>query len=96
MLFITNRVLVEGMTPMMENAPQLPRTVSFDLANNQAEQSVYLCDRNGADDYTEIGNQAFFTQLKNSVVKEILIFVRGYPFIPILFSEFFEIKFTDA
>jgi esterase/lipase superfamily enzyme len=82
MLFITNRVLVEGMTPMIENAPQLPRTVSFDLANNQAEQSVYLCDRKGTDDYTEIGNQAFFTQLKNSGVKEILLFVHGYSNLP--------------
>lgn len=82
MLFITNRVLREGMTPMSENVPQLPRTVNFDLENNQAEQSVYLCHRNGDGDYTEIGNQAFLTELKNSTVKEILLFVHGYSNLP--------------
>jgi Alpha/beta hydrolase of unknown function (DUF900) len=82
MLFITNRALQEGQTPMVKNIPQVPRSVNFDLSNNQAEQSVYLCRRNSYENYTEIGGQAFLSELKNLKVKEILLFVHGYSNLP--------------
>jgi esterase/lipase superfamily enzyme len=82
MLFITNRVLQEGQTPMLGDILQVPRTVNFDLRNNQAEQSVYLCRRNSPNSYTEIGGQTFLSELKNSNVKEILLFVHGYANLP--------------
>jgi esterase/lipase superfamily enzyme len=82
MLFITNRVLQEGITPKIDNVLQVPRSVKFDLEDNQAEQSVYLCRRNGSDDYTEIGGQQFLSELKDSSVKEILLFVHGFSNLP--------------
>jgi esterase/lipase superfamily enzyme len=82
MLFITNRALLEGQTPMVDNVPQLPRKVHFDLKNNQAEQSVYLCRRIDRDNHTEIGGKAFLSELKSFKVKEILLFVHGYSNLP--------------
>jgi esterase/lipase superfamily enzyme len=82
MLFITNRAFNEGQTPMNNGAPQVPRAVSFDLSNNQAEQSVYFCHRNNKNNYTEIGSQAFLTELKNSNAKEILLYLHGYSNLP--------------
>jgi esterase/lipase superfamily enzyme len=82
MLFITNRALQEGQTPMVNNVPQVPRAVNFDLTNNQAEQSVYLCSRNSPKNYTEIGGQAFLSQLRDLKKKEILLFVHGYSNLP--------------
>ncbi|MGB5769264.1 MAG: alpha/beta hydrolase [Crocosphaera sp.] len=81
MLFITNRVFKEGPTPLPIES-MLPRSVSFDLNNNQPEQEVYFCRRNNKDDYTEIGGRAFFTELKNSQAKEILIYIHGYSNLP--------------
>lgn len=82
MLFITNRALNEGQTPINNGKPQVPRAVSFDLSNNQAEQSVYFCRRQEKNNYTEIGGQAFFTGLKNSNATEILLYLHGYSNIP--------------
>ena len=42
MLFITNRAFKEGKTSVAG------RTVNFDLEDNEAQQSVYFCER--ADD----------------------------------------------
>ncbi len=82
MLFITNRVLQEGPTPVREINAGLPRSVQFDLANNQAEQSVYFCHRAAQDSYTEIGSLAFLGELKDRQVKEILFFIHGYNNLP--------------
>jgi esterase/lipase superfamily enzyme len=89
MLFITNRALNEGQTPLNNGNPQVPRAVSFNLSNNQAEQSVYFCRRNKDNEnkyiennYTEIGGQAFLTELKNSNAKEILLYLHGYSNLP--------------
>jgi esterase/lipase superfamily enzyme len=82
MLFITNRALQEGLTPIIDNTLQVPRAVKFDLRNNEAGQSVYLCRRNRNNDYTEIGGQAFLSELRNSNVKEILLFVHGFSNLP--------------
>lgn len=83
MLFVTNRVLNEGPTPVnADGSFNLPRTISFAITNNQAEQSVYFCRRNANGDYTEIGNQAFFDELKAINVQQILLFLHGFNSLP--------------
>lgn len=82
MLFITNRVLKEGPTPIVNGQFAIPRSVNFELSDNQAEQSVYFCRRQGVDDYLEIGGQAFLTELKNAQVKEIFLYIHGYSSLP--------------
>lgn len=83
MLFVTNRVLQEGPTPINSDGSfSLPRSVNFDLRNNQAEQSVYFCRRNGANNYVEIGNRAFFTELKTSTARQIVLYLHGYSSLP--------------
>jgi esterase/lipase superfamily enzyme len=83
MLFATNRVLKEGPTPANpDGSYTLPRRINFALENNQAEQSVYFCRRNGANDYVEIGNRAFFTALKESKAQQILLYLHGYSNLP--------------
>jgi len=80
MLFITNRALNEGLTPSGVTA--LPRSVSFNLSNNQAGQSVYFCRRNSKDNYSEIGSQALLTELKNANTREILLYIHGFSNLP--------------
>ncbi len=82
MLFITNRVLQEGLTPIANSTTALPRTVNFDLTNNQAEQSVYFCRRTTANSYQEIGSTTFLTELKTSDYREILFYIHGYNNLP--------------
>ena len=83
MLFATNRVLNEGPTPSNPDGTfTLPRRVSFNINNNQAEQSVYFCRRNGPDNYEEIGNRTFFSTLKDSNAQQILIYFHGYSNLP--------------
>ncbi|MDX2240227.1 MAG: alpha/beta hydrolase [Leptolyngbyaceae cyanobacterium bins.302] len=83
MLFVTNRVLREGPTPSNPDGSfALPRQVNFALKNNQAEQSVYFCRRNGANDYVEVGNRSFFSALKDSKAQQILLYLHGYSNLP--------------
>ncbi|MGI0486904.1 alpha/beta hydrolase [Pantanalinema rosaneae CENA516] len=83
MLFVTNRVMREGPTPYNpDGSLGVPRRINFDLRNNQAEQSVYFCRRDGADNYTEIGSQTFFDQLRNSDCRQLLFFLHGYSSLP--------------
>lgn len=83
MLFVTNRVLQEGPTPVQASGSyELPRSVDFSLTNNQAEQSVYFCRRNGPNDYTEIGGRTFFSELRNANVQQILFYVHGFASLP--------------
>ncbi len=82
MLFITNRAFQEGITPNVGKELQLPRSVNFNLSNNQAEQSIYFCRRDSSVKYTEIGSQAFLNQLKTSDAKEILFYIHGYSNLP--------------
>lgn len=85
MLFATNRVFNEGPTPVLPNdsASRFPRSVSFNLNNNQAEQSIYFCRRNGEDDYSEIGHTAFFDAINaDESVKEILFYIHGFSNLP--------------
>ena len=82
MLFATNRVFKEGPTPLPSDTfPS--RSVSFDLNNNQAEQSIYFCRRNGEHDYSEIGHTAFFDAINaEESVKEVVFYIHGFSNLP--------------
>ncbi|MEO0455410.1 MAG: alpha/beta hydrolase [Cyanobacteria bacterium P01_A01_bin.114] len=83
MLFVTNRVLKQGPTPANPDGTyELPRPIEFNLANNQAEQSVYFCDRTAPGQYVEIGSTRFFNLLKDAPVDQILLYLHGYNSLP--------------
>ena len=84
MLFITNRVLEEGLTPMSEEGQEvrLARSVSFVLENNQAEQSFYCCRRTGPFGYTEIGSTNLFDHVKELKADQLLFFIHGFSVMP--------------
>jgi esterase/lipase superfamily enzyme len=83
MLFVTNRALNEGPTTYREDGSvNVPRSVSFNLQNNQAEQSVYFCRRNTPGDYTEVGSTVFFSELKASSYEQILLYIHGFNNLP--------------
>jgi esterase/lipase superfamily enzyme len=84
MLFITNRVLEQGITPLPAAGAdfRLARSVNFVLENNQAEQSFYCCRRTGPDGYTEIGSANLFDDLKSLNADQLLFFVHGFSTLP--------------
>ena len=84
MLFVTNRVLEQGLTPLPTTGSEfrLARSVNFVLENNQAEQSFYCCRRTGPYGYTEIGSANFFDELKGLNADQILFFIHGYSSLP--------------
>jgi len=83
MLFATNRVLNEGPTPRNpDRSWAIPRQVSFNLDNNQAEQSIYFCDRASQNNYREIGHEEFFDGLDSSIATEIIFYIHGYSNLP--------------
>ncbi|MEM6451934.1 MAG: alpha/beta hydrolase [Cyanobacteria bacterium P01_D01_bin.105] len=84
MLFVTNRVLEEGLTPIQQEGAEvrLARSVNFVLDNNQAEQSFYCCRRTGVDNYTEIGSTNFFDEIKSLEADQLLFYIHGYSTLP--------------
>ena len=84
MLFVTNRVLEQGLTPLPTAGSEfrLARSVNFVLENNQAEQSFYCCRRTGPYGYTEIGSANLFDELKALNADQILFFIHGYSSLP--------------
>lgn len=84
MLFVTNRVLEEGLTPRPDTGSEfrLSRSVNFVLDNNQAEQSFYCCRRNGLYDYTEIGSANFFDEIKQIKADQLLFSIHGFSVLP--------------
>lgn len=80
MLFVTNRVLEQGLTPLPTGDEEfrLARSVNFVLDNNQAEQSFYCCRRTGPYGYTEIGSANLFDELKALNADQILFFIHGF------------------
>ena len=84
MLFVTNRVLEQGRTPLPTTGSdfRLARSVNFVLENNQAEQSFYCCRRTGAHGYTEIGSANLFDELKALKADQILFFIHGFSVLP--------------
>jgi len=84
MLFVTNRVLEQGLTPLPSEGSdfRLSRSINFVLDNNQAEQSFYCCSRSGPSNYTEIGSANFFDQLKSLQADQLLFFLHGFSTLP--------------
>jgi esterase/lipase superfamily enzyme len=76
MLFITNRTIRQS------KRSRVGRKISFYLADNSAGQSVYFCQREGPDSYTEVGNENFFNALKESSYKQVLFYLHGYTSFP--------------
>lgn len=76
MLFVTNRQIKQ--TPAFSEG----RKIEFDLKNNQAGQSVYFCARHGMENYVELGNEAFFDQLRKSKYRQVLLFIHGFSCLP--------------
>ncbi len=84
MLFVTNRVLEQGLTPNPTTGTdyRLSRSVNFVLENNQAEQSFYCCRRISTYEYTEIGSANFFDELKTLKADQLLFFIHGFSVLP--------------
>lgn len=76
MLFITNREPVGSIKSTVNNP------YAFDLEKNSPANSVFYCQRNGMDDYTEIGSQALMTALKQSKAQQLLLFIHGSANLP--------------
>lgn len=76
MLFITNRF------PRQSIRTRRGRSFDFDLDNNAASNSVFFCDRNGDQDYTEIGSIEFLSRLKKAPYRQIIILIHGFSTLP--------------
>ena len=84
MFFVTNRVLKEGPTPInagSSSSPR-PRSITFNLNNNQAEQSIYFCRRDAPERYFEVGSYEFFNHLKQAKQTQILFYIHGFDNLP--------------
>jgi esterase/lipase superfamily enzyme len=80
MLFITNRVFNEG---NLSPAPgQPPRTVTFNLQDTNALQSLFYCERLGPDSYREVLGTDFLERLRQSPAQHLIIFVHGFSNFP--------------
>jgi esterase/lipase superfamily enzyme len=76
MLFVTNRALKEGIRT------EKGRAVDFDLANNNAGQSVFYCERARGGSYVEIGSAPFMDRIKESKCRQVLFYLHGYSNLP--------------
>ncbi len=80
MLFITNRELEQSIRS--PSARAAPRRITFDLDKNAPLNSVFYCERLGAENYQEIGSERFLQKLKESPAKQLLIFIHGFSNLP--------------
>jgi len=76
MIFITNRF------PKQSIQTKIGRNFDFDLNNNASSNSVFYCERNAKNKYTEIGSQELLTRLKKSKYRQILIYIHGFSNLP--------------
>jgi len=76
MLFLTNRMFKEGIKG------QLNRNVTFDLDNNSPANAAFFCERQGANQYIEVGSKSFFDKLREMKVSQILIYIHGFSNLP--------------
>ena len=76
MIFLTTRF------PKQSIRTKLNRKFDFDLNNNAAGNSVYFCERNAKEKYTEIGSKAFLQKLKDSPYKQVLVYIHGFSNLP--------------
>ncbi len=74
MLFITNKNINEPLLNQLDSS----RTITFSAANNQTGQSIFFCQRNGKNSYTEIGSTELLNALKASKAEQILIYIHGF------------------
>lgn len=73
MLFATNR------TPKESVRSKKNRKISFPVQKTRPAIDMYFCQRNGEDDYIEIGSLAFFDRLKNlPATTQILLYIHGF------------------
>lgn len=76
MIFITNRA------PTQSLKTTVGRKWDFDLKNNAPSNSVYYCERQAKDQYTEIGSLDFLGRLKTSSYRQVLIYIHGFSNLP--------------
>jgi esterase/lipase superfamily enzyme len=76
MLFITNR------SPLGSIRTRRNRAFKFDLNKNSPSNSIYCCERQGKDNYIEIGSTDLMSRLKNSKAEQILLFIHGFSNLP--------------
>ncbi|MFT7289240.1 MAG: esterase/lipase superfamily enzyme, partial [Halieaceae bacterium] len=76
MLFITNRF------PTQSIRTRINRNWNFDLDNNAASNSIYFCERQSTGNYQEIGSISFFSRLKDSDCRQLLIYLHGFSNLP--------------
>lgn len=76
MLFITNR------EPKGSINSGSGSKFAFDLDKNSPSNSVYFCERNAKNKYTELGSIKFMSKLKQSKVKQILLYIHGFSNLP--------------
>lgn len=79
MLFVTNRVFTQGPETVVG------RKVAFDLANTNAQQSIFFCERMETKEraeITEIGSKAFLGKLRRMNVDQILFYIHGFSNLP--------------
>jgi len=76
MLFITNRFPKEALHS------QAGRSWSFDLDNNTPTTSLFFCERNSKENYTEIMSKAFLEKIRNTRHDQILIYIHGFSNLP--------------
>lgn len=76
MLFITNRF------PTQSIRTRANRPFDFDLKNNAASNSVFYCEEVAAGQYLELGSTAFLRRLKESDVRQVVIYIHGFSNLP--------------
>lgn len=69
MLFITNR------QPKGSTRTKVNRKFKFDLDNNCPSNDIYFCQRNGEDDFVELGSREFLTKIRVSQATQILLYI---------------------
>ena len=76
MLFITNRAFRQS------RRSRRGRTVDFHLDDNESQQSVFYCRRDGPDRYTELTSGPFLDALRRSPAEQVLLFIHGFSNLP--------------
>ena len=76
MLFVTNRVIRQS------TRTRPGRNIDFDLRDPNALQSLFYCERQGEEDYIELGSRAFLERLSDSPSEHILLWIHGFASLP--------------
>ena len=76
MLFITSRM------PTVNTEPELNKNFVFDLKNNSSSRSFFCCRRLKKDKHEEIGSMNLLKELKESKVRQILVYIHGFSNLP--------------